>query len=176
MKKNKEDFYFFWDGFCSQWFQKDMEIDEKVYDCCEQYMMAMKAKLFHDDEKLSRIMEASNDPRLQKKLGRQVKGFNLEVWEKNAKDIVYAANWAKFSQHKNLRKSLLSTGDKVIVEASPYDKVWGVAMKANDPDILDPDKWRGTNWLGEVLMKVRDDLKKENPDEVEAIGDNKCWR
>lgn len=152
-------FIFFWGGPFSQWYKSDFIIDGTKYNCAEQYMMAMKASYFGDNEVYKQIMN-SNNPKIQKALGRCVKNFNADKWNIVCKDFVYDANLAKFSTEP-LTSVLLSTGDKEVVEASPYDIIWGIGMGENDPDRFDKSKWRGTNWLGEVLMLVRENLRKQ---------------
>lgn len=71
-------------------------------------------------------------------------------------EIVKSGNLAKFSQDENLKEFLLSTGDKIIVEASPYDSIWGIGMGVKDENIEDPTAWKGENLLGFALMEVRD--------------------
>lgn len=152
------DYYiFFWKGWLSQWYAISFTVDAIIYNCCEQYMMAEKARLFEDKEHLEDIM-ATSSPSLQKKLGRLVENFNEDEWNSVCKDVVYRGNLAKFSQNESLKEKLLSTGSRVLVEANPYDKIWGVGLAADDTRIDDPDNWKGMNWLGEVIMKVRDDL------------------
>lgn len=154
-----DNFVFFWDGVYSQWFRSYFVVDGVTYNCAEQYMMAMKAVFFEDSETLTAIMESMN-PRDQKALGRQVRNFDTARWDAVSRDFVFKANVAKFSQNERLKEFLLNTGDKEIVEASPYDKIWGIGMSETDPDRFDKAKWRGTNWLGEVLMRVRTELRK----------------
>ena len=69
-------------------------------------------------------------------------------------------NWCKFSQNPGLREFLLSTGDSILVEASPYDSIWGIRLSADSPEAQDPMKWRGQNLLGFALMEVRDELRR----------------
>ena len=147
----------FWGGKFSQWYPHDMEIDGVVYNCCEQYMMAEKARLFNDTEALAKIM-VSDDPRTQKAIGRTVKGFNAPMWEKVCRDIVFRANMAKFSD-PDMKSYLLAFGEKEIVEASPYDTIWGIGLGEEDPRALDKAQWQGTNWLGEAIMQVRETFK-----------------
>ena len=144
----------------SQWYPSDFIIDGVKYNCCEQYMMAQKAKLFNDNEMLNAIMQTS-DPREIKVYGRQVKNFDAKKWEENCRDIVFAANYAKFSQNPKLKEFLLSTGDEVIAEASPYDNIWGIGLKADDPLAQNESTWKGTNYLGKAIMAVRESLSKE---------------
>jgi ribA/ribD-fused uncharacterized protein len=151
------DFVFFWDGIYSQWHKSNLVIDGVTYNCAEQYMMAMKAKHFNDEETLAKIMSIGS-PRIQKEYGRQVKNFDPIEWTNVCKDYVFKANLVKFSD-PILKKSLLNTGTKEIVEASPYDKIWGIGLDQDDPRALDKKQWQGTNWLGEVLMKVRETLR-----------------
>jgi len=151
---------YFYGSMYSQWAMRDIEIDGTTYNCNEQYMMAEKARLFNDEDSLKKIMNASK-PSDQKFQGRKVKNFDKYKWEAIARDVVYKANLAKFTQHEDGKKQLLGSGDKIIVEASPYDCIWGVGLRATDPKILDSNNWRGTNWLGEAIMKVRENIKKQ---------------
>ena len=75
-------------------------------------------------------------------------------------------NWHKFSQNRELREFLLSTGDSVLVEASPYDAIWGIRLAASSPEAQDPMKWRGQNLLGFALMEVRDELRRVTQNEM----------
>lgn len=161
-------FIFFWGHSCkeniinksclSQWYKSGFIIDDVKYCCMEQYMMAEKAKLFNDSETLNLIMDET-DQKTIKDLGRMVKNFNSNIWDENKYNIVLKGNFAKFSQNNNLKDFLLSTNDSIIVEASPYDKVWGIGMKQDDKNILDVSKWKGENLLGFALMEVRDMLR-----------------
>lgn len=159
-KEQAERFTFFWDGPFSQWEPAKFTVDGTEYNCAEQYMMAEKARMFEDHDTLDRIME-EDSPREQKKLGRQVKGFNTDRWNARAREIVYDGNYAKFTQNSELLEKLLATAGTTLVEASPYDCVWGIGLKATDLAAKDRDKWRGTNWLGETLTGLREDLLDE---------------
>lgn len=166
-----DNFLFFWghrappDGrinksCLSQWYDCHFVENGVSYHTAEQYMMASKARLFGDASSVAEIMSAAT-PREYKRLGRHVRNFDASVWEAKRFDIVVMGNYHKFSQNKDLGQFLLSTGDKVLVEASPYDTIWGIGMSADDSKITDPGKWRGQNLLGIALMTVRDLLKKE---------------
>lgn len=165
--EKKSDFYFFWSGqsVFSQWYRSPFEDkDGQVYITSEQYMMAQKAVLFGDNESYTKII-STPDPRRCKSLGRKVKNFDEVIWEDNRERIVYEGNFMKFSQNPVLQKSLLDTNNKLIVEASPYDKVWGIGMKETHKDASNPSKWKGLNLLGKALTKVREqlnELKKHN--------------
>ncbi|MCD6435230.1 MAG: NADAR family protein [Clostridiales bacterium] len=161
MIRDKDDFYFFWGGPFSQWAKYDMTIGGIKYCSCEQYMMAAKATLFEDKESCEKIME-EEDPKKQKSLGRKVKNYSDEKWHGIAKEIVFRANTAKFNQHEFLKELLLNTGNKIIVEASPYDRIWGIGMGEDSAGVLDPDNWNGTNWLGEAIMRVRNVLRRKD--------------
>ena len=163
-----EKFTFFWGGPFSQWARSNFTIDGAKYTNAEQFMMAEKARLFGDEVALKAIMKET-DPAEQKAWGKKVKNFVKDKWEAVAKDIVYKGNFAKFTQNPKLKKILLATKGTTIVEASPYDVIYGIGLSENDPNRFDRSKWRGTNWLGEVLMKLREDLIG-----VDAIWD-KTW-
>lgn len=156
----KDDLVFFYGGPFSQWYPSHFAIDDVVYCTAEQYMMAMKADYFGDSPIFEKIM-STVDPSEQKAFGRQVANFDAEAWNAVSRGYVYKANMAKFSDPK-LKKILLDTGDRELIEASPYDKIWGIGIGQFDPARFDRSKWRGTNWLGETLMKVRNDLRKQD--------------
>ncbi|AME28638.1 NADAR family protein [Burkholderia sp. PAMC 26561] len=124
----------------------------------EQFMMFSKAKLFEDDTSANAIL-AAHHPKKQKALGRQVKGFDMQKWLSKRESIVYVGCREKFSQNPRLQTLLLATASTELVEASPYDRIWGVGLGERDPLILDKSNWRGTNLLGITLMKVRDTLR-----------------
>lgn len=119
--------------------------------------MASKARLFGDEETLAEILN-SNDPKTAKALGRKVKNFDDVVWPQNARRLVTEGNVAKFGQNAALGKFLLETGKAVLVEASPYDRIWGIGLKAEDKNAKHPDTWQGQNLLGFALMDVRNEL------------------
>ena len=155
----RDQFEFFWDGPCSQWYTGSIfEIDNVEYNCAEQYMMAGKAAFFEDEAILEEIME-TDLPRAQKALGREVRGFDASRWDAVSRDVVYVGNMAKFSQSEHLLEYLLSTEDREIVEASPHDKIWGIGLREEDQRATDRSQWQGTNWLGEVCMAVRQALR-----------------
>lgn len=143
----------------SQWWMEDFYTMADAYLCMEQYMMAGKAQLFGDEEVRKEIL-ACSDPKQIKALGRKVHGFDHNIWDRFKYTIVLNGNWCKFSQNRELREFLLSTGDDVLVEASPYDNIWGIRLSANSPEAKDPAKWRGENLLGFALMEVRDEIKR----------------
>ena len=149
---------FFYGGIFSQFFPCTFTEMGVTYNSAEQYMMAQKALLFDDIKTYDKIMSLANPYKI-KALGRLVKNFNQEIWDKHKEDIVFNGNLLKFSQNKKLCKQLLATGDKEIVEASPTDTIWGIGLAETDPDIYDKSKWRGTNLLGKAIMKVRNVLK-----------------
>lgn len=146
----------FWGGPLSQWYPSSFIDDNGVmYNCCEQYMMAKKAELFGDTDTYDKIMKET-DPKIQKKLGREVKNFNADEWEKIATDVVFQGNVYKFSQNEKLKLGLSRTKGKELVEASPYDKIWGIGLAESHPDAWDKSKWKGLNLLGKTLDKVRE--------------------
>jgi ribA/ribD-fused uncharacterized protein len=166
---NKVKYAFFWghkpnrDGSLgktcfSQWFELGFEIDGIYYPTAEHFMMAAKARLFKDKDAERQILDATH-PGDAKKIGRTVRGFKEGLWYGRRFDLVVAGNLAKFSQNAAAQTFLLSTGDRVLVEASPYDRIWGIGMAATDPDVENPDTWKGLNLLGFALMEVRSQLR-----------------
>jgi ribA/ribD-fused uncharacterized protein len=145
--------------FClSQWFAASFTVDGTTYATAEHWMMAQKALLFSDDDIFKQIIN-STDPKDVKALGRKIKGFDNDIWDKNKYEIVKQGNIYKFSQNQALAYYLLQTGDAIIVEASPVDPIWGIGMAQNHSDIDNVLAWRGENLLGFALMETRDFLK-----------------
>lgn len=97
-----------------------------------------------------------------KKLGRQVAGFDQTLWEAECQRIVYEGNWAKFTQNEELLTALRATRGTTLVEASPDDRIWGVGLAEEDPRIRNRRTWRGTNWLGEILTRLREDIGSDS--------------
>jgi len=143
----------------SQWYESPFVIGEIKYLTAEHWMMASKARLFKDEKSLDEILQAK-DPKTAKVLGRRVQGFDEQIWKENARRLVTEGNLAKFGQHKELKEFLISTGNAVLVEASPYDKIWGIGLSADDPKTKNPFDWQGQNLLGFALVDVRSDLIK----------------
>ena len=127
------------------------------YNCAEQWMMARKAYTFNDFDSLSDIMK-SKDPKEQKALGRKVQGYDQEIWDSKKKRIVYMGNVLKFSQSPYLFKFLNNTKGLTLVEAAPWDKVWGCGTGPDDERTFKIEDWQGENLLGRILMKVRESI------------------
>ncbi|KFF04760.1 NADAR family protein [Flavobacterium reichenbachii] len=168
-EKHDNKYLFFWghqpnkDGSISktcfsQWWLSSFEVDGTTYKTAEHWMMAKKALLFNDQEVLEKIIQAKS-PAEAKKLGREVKNYIDTVWLANRFEIVKEGNLHKFSQNKDLKEFLLNTNERVIVEASPVDPIWGIGMAGDHKDVLNPEKWKGLNLLGFALMEVRDELR-----------------
>ena len=157
--KITDKYVFFWNGIYSQWHKAPMIIEGVEYNCCEQYMVHQKALVFNDLDTAEKILATSN-PKDQKALGRQVMGFNKEKWDSVCLGIVYKGNFAKFTQNPDLAEELIATGDRLLVEASPYDRLWGIGMREEDPGVEDPSNWKGLNLLGWSITLVKQQLKK----------------
>lgn len=172
--------HYFLGGYCSQWASTSFSgtipvlratsggtrmapFGSFAFNCAEQFMMASKASIFGDQITLQEIMW-SNKPGDQKKLGRQVKNFDVDAWNLVARDIVYLGNFYKFTQDVHAADFLKDLGDRIIVEGADYDPIWGVKVAWNDPRIEDEANWAGTNWLGECIMRVRSDIAEHGKD------------
>jgi ribA/ribD-fused uncharacterized protein len=142
------------DACLGQWWMSDFVVDGVTYTSAEQWMMAGKATLFGDRAMREEIL-ATRDPAVVKKLGKKVRNFDEATWKARCLDLVTDGNVAKFSQDAALRAHLVGTGDAVLVEASPLDKIWGIGLAADHPDACDPRRWRGANLLGFALMRAR---------------------
>lgn len=148
------------DSVFSQWWPSRFEEDGLRFASAEMYMMAGKARLFGDDEMLAQILAAA-DPATCKALGRRVRGFDDARWKLARFDLVTRGNAAKFGQDPALRDYLLATGEDILVEASPRDRIWGIGLGRNNERAHDPRTWQGRNLLGFALVRARAILRGE---------------
>lgn len=165
MERITDTHVFFWGSIFSNWNDCKFEFtafnETHSFSNSEQAFMWCKAMHFNDFDTAKEILETPN-PRENKGLGRKVKNFNVENWMINGYIYMVAVNQAKFSQIDSYKETLVSTGDKTIVEASPYDKIWGIGLHWEDDRVLDESNWDGMNLLGKALMEVRKGFKDEN--------------
>ncbi len=145
-------------GCLSQWWSAPFTVDGTSYPTAEHWMMAGKARLFDDQEGLAAVLAAPS-PGAAKAAGRRVRRFDEERWVDARYDLVRDGNLAKFTQHAGLRQVLLHTGNRVLAEASPFDRIWGIGMTARNPGASRPSCWQGLNLLGFALMDVREQLR-----------------
>ncbi|MGY5127941.1 NADAR family protein [Streptomyces nigrescens] len=144
----------------SQWWPAPFTVDGVRYATAEHWMMAGKARLFHDAEAERRAIAAVH-PKQAKDAGRRVRGFDEETWQRHRFDLVVEGSVQKFGQDAALREYLLGTNSRVLVEASPLDRIWGIGLAADDERAADPARWRGLNLLGFALMAARQRLREE---------------
>lgn len=158
-----EKYYYFYETKhpFSQWHKCIFEVDNLVFNSSEQFMMYNKALLFEDIEIAEKIL-LSKDVREQKALGRQVRNFDAKIWEKEAINIIFKGNKAKFSQNHEFKNLLLSTEGQTLVEASPTDVVWGIGLEETDHKAFDIRTWNGTNWLGIALTELREEFRNNS--------------
>lgn len=173
---------FFWHedeepfGYISQWYKAplhDTSVPEIVFPTAEHWMMYQKAKLFHDDATAAQIISPEGQkmhPRKIKSWGQEVQGFDEKIRNRERVRIVEEGNWWKFTasidrddgenrQTPPLRNWLLATGERELVEASPFDTIWGIGFHAKDA--LSKRKDWGLNLLGKALMLTRERLRQE---------------
>jgi ribA/ribD-fused uncharacterized protein len=138
----------------SQWWPAAFTVDGVTYPTAEHWMMAGKARLFGDAEAERAALDAAH-PAQAKRAGRLVRGFDEEVWRRERYALVADGSTYIFGQDPALRAFLAATGDRVLVEASPVDRIWGIGLAAKDERARDPARWRGENLLGFALMEAR---------------------
>ena len=164
-KEETFDYLYFWknvprddgkldQGCLSQWYSAKFKIGEQEFPTAEHFMMHSKATLFEDHEIAEQILKTPSCKEV-KALGRKVTNFDEELWREHRFAIVLRANLAKFSQNEDLKEYIFSTGDTVIVEASPTDSIWGIGMSEEEARQTPPHEWRGMNLLGFAFMRTR---------------------
>jgi len=154
---------YFWGTFLSNWIPKNLSIkyDGHTFSTSEQLFMYLKAIYFDDAEMAYEIIEKGGNPKDAKNLGRKIRGYDEGLWSPVREEMMYTAIYEKFSQYPDLKKQLLDTKDKILVEGTPFDPIWGVMIKWDNDRILDEKNWKGQNLLGKVLMNVRENLRNE---------------
>lgn len=168
MHYTKSDFIFFWghhpkeegviDKSClSNFYPSPFMLEKITFPTNEHFYMYRKARFFRDDETASKILFAET-PRDAKNLGRSVKDFDPVKWKKVCINEMRVGLEAKFQQNPQLKDYLIGTGRRILVEASPYDTVWGNGLEADHPDAINPDRWPGKNALGKCLEFTRNYL------------------
>lgn len=156
---NKKVFFYGSSEIFSNWHRCNFRIDNIKFNCSEQAMMYYKAKMFRDYEIADRILRSRN-PKDQKQLGREVRNFDENHWNNNREEVMYRILLEKFSQNQDFKKELLKYKDYDFVEASPYDRIWGIGLREDNDLVLDESNWRGLNLLGKCLTRVCNELSK----------------
>ncbi|QQS07597.1 MAG: NADAR family protein [Fibrobacterota bacterium] len=157
-------FVLFWgeEDIYSNFHPSKFELDGHIFHWSEQAFMWLKAMEFEDLRIANLILTQTpwnSSPLECKRMGREVSPFDDKIWSVRGVDAMRRAVHAKFSQNAKLREELLASGDRILAEASPYDRIWGIGYGESDREAQDPSKWRGRNLLGQVLMEVREQLR-----------------
>ena len=147
-------------GYLSNWYLAKFEQRGIRFSSMEQYMMYEKAKLFHDQEAASRILQTDNVGKI-KAIGREVRNYEELFWNGMRQIVVYQGLLAKFTQNAELKQQLIATGDALLAECAVQDRVWGIGLSMRDAKRFDPEAWRGKNLLGFALMQVRRTIEEE---------------
>lgn len=164
-------YYYFYGGPCSQWYPSRFTVFGVEYNTAEQFMMAAKASQFPGNQDILEKIMATNRPNEQKALGRKVRNFDAHSWNEVARAVVAVGNHAKFSQNEDLKKFLNTHKHMEFVEASPYDCIWGIGLGMSDPDLNDPSKWQGSNYLGKCIDTAAWYIFNDAPESNEAMAE-----
>lgn len=148
-------------GCFSNWYPAEFKYAGHTYANSEQFMMYHKVMMFHKHELADQIMETDDPAKCKKIAAQHFPEFDAALWEKTCQTIVKRGVKAKFQQNPDIRKILLGTGNALLAECSPNDTKWGIGVDINNPDHLITEKWRGKNYLGRILMEVREELSQE---------------
>lgn len=141
--------------------QHPIEVEGVQYPTVEHYFQGMKAKEFGDKEMEEKIVKAKT-PKAVKAMGKKVKNFIKEVWDAKRDEVMRTGVRAKFIQHPELRKQLLETGDRPIGEADARNLYWGIGTAVTSEKSKFPEKWRGQNKMGKLLMELREEFKSQS--------------
>lgn len=151
----EHNYYFFWKARIANWTKSNFIVDLVQFNCGEQYMMYKKAMLFSDYSIADKILNET-DPKTIKDLGRKVKNFNSDIWDKYKYQTVKTGLKERFTQDLEAKEALLKYKGKIFVEASPYDRIWGIGYdKDNALDNI--NNW-GENLLGKILTELSNEI------------------
>lgn len=157
-----EDMIFFYGKECpfSNMYQSSFTENGATYVCSEQYFQFTKMMQCQERDRALCIMETTN-PYEMKRFGnlKSIK-FNVKQWDQQSTEVLFKANWLKFTQNENLSNLLLATGSKLLVEANPRDTIWGIGMNMWNSNAIHPNKWNGRNRFGCILMDIRNLLQQ----------------
>lgn len=162
-----EKYVFFWQDYFSNWAHipggliikikgKDVTVPTS-----EHIFMIFKAQYFEDEEAVQKIIDAKT-PKDAKAVGRSVKNFVAEKWDRVSSYYMTKTIMLRYQQDSKFADMLTDKKyeGKTFVEASPYDKIWGIGMGEKDPDVEDKSKWEGQNKLGRCLTNLRNRIAR----------------
>lgn len=144
---------YFWGGPFSNFYKTEIKFKGMNFHSSEQLFMYLKAVKFGDTKIAEEILKCKT-PKSSKNLGRSVKNFNSEEWYKYKVEAMMIALKSKFYKNLDLMSLLMRNKHKIFVEASPYDRIWGVGLSEDDPEILNESNWMGENLLGKCLNRL----------------------
>ena len=137
-------------GCFSNWYKAEFEYAGKKFSSIEQYMMYHKVLMFHEYDLADKIMDSS-DPMKIKKLGRtKIDSFDANLWD----SVCYA---------------IVKRGIRALAEASERDKKWGIGIAVDNSNRYKMKEWKGQNYLGRILMEVRDELRSASMKDIAYI-------
>lgn len=142
-------------------------LDGLYFSCTEQYYAFQKAKFFGDVKMAKKILNIKN-PFQIKQMGRHVRGFNYTTWKRACKKIMERGNRAKYLQNLILKQKLLKTHPQILAESSPNDRFWDTGP------IMNNEKWSGQNYLGKILMKIRQSMLSEPKNNISGNNNITC--
>jgi len=161
--KLKYEFFYETSSLFSNWYPAQYTLNGIMFNCSEQGVMYDKAILFGDENVATEIMKCnSSQQRKMKQLGRTVKNFDENIWKNNREKIYHKHCSAKFKSNQYLKNALLNTHDKILVEASPTDLIWGIGLSEEDAIVTPVKNWKGLNLLGKILTQIREEIKQDN--------------
>ena len=139
---------------CSNFHVSHFIWKDKTFHCTEQYIQYQKAILANDTKTADEILTCETALEA-KRLGYKIHGFDMQKWSTEGYTICQEGIRCKFVQNPLLLQMLKSTGDKILIEASP-DKLWGTGIGLRDNQALNPSYWHSTGWMSTILMDIRD--------------------
>lgn len=162
MTTTTDKFVLFYGGPGSNWYHAPFQLYGIDFQNTEQAFMWHKAQTFRDTKAADLIIKEGHNPEVAKKIGRSVRDYNNNVWSELRLAFMIQVNIAKFEQNPALCSDFLfAFSERRFVEASPWDKIWGIGLSEIDSRAQNEKQWRGQNLLGIALDKTRSVLQQQ---------------
>ena len=147
-------------GPLSNFYKCKFDYNNVTYTSSEQFIQVTKASLFPDNEGLVHRMMNTHEPLELKKLGSSVRNYDDGIWKERAIELLLPGLKRKFQQNPHCGAFLINTGNRLIVEASRSDTLFGIGQGLGSPTLLNRETHIGKNIQGNMLMSIRDDLSR----------------
>ena len=146
-----------WGEFSNQ-YQAPFTYIGTRFESVEQFLYYMRALFGRSKATAEKVLECGGDSAALVKISKKQRLLENNSWEEVRQQIMRLGMRQKFLQNPELRKKLLSTGFRLLVEI-PKEGLLDRILPPSEEWVRDPAKWKNRNMTGKALMQVRADLR-----------------